>query len=49
MTLHDLAILAPRLGNMEEFNSFMMSLIKGREKEYLSFDSVYKTSPSRSY
>ena len=46
-TLHDLAILAPKLSNVEEFNSFMMPLIKGCEKKYLSSDSVCKTSLGR--
>ena len=33
-------ILAPTLDLVEHVNEYMMSLIPGEEKEYLSFDSV---------
>jgi ATP-dependent DNA helicase PIF1 len=33
-------ILAPTLGSVEHVNEYMMSLIPGEEKEYLSSDSV---------
>lgn len=39
---HDRAILAPTLDLVEKVNDYVMSLIPGDEKEYLSADSVCK-------
>jgi len=36
-------ILAPTLDSVEHVNEYMMSLIPGEEKEYLSSDSVYRS------
>jgi len=36
-------ILAPALDSIEHVNEYMMSLIPGEEKEYLSSDSVCRS------
>ncbi|KEH31386.1 PIF1-like helicase [Medicago truncatula] len=36
-------ILAPTLDSIEHVNEFMMSLIPGEEKEYLSSDSIFRS------
>jgi hypothetical protein len=37
---HDRAILAPKNVNVEAVNNYMLNLIPGDEKTYLSYDSL---------
>ena len=48
-TICDSTILSPKLSFVDEINSYMLSQIDGEAKEYLSLDSVCKTSKNRSY
>jgi len=39
----EMGILTPTLDSVEHVNKYMMSLIPGEEKEYLSFDSICRS------